>query len=93
MTNKNEPAPETAPEVEPEKILAEPNIPATNEPTPIESLIARMDAHEVEGAEIDKAMAALKLDKKGVKAIRKARDQAAAAKKTLDALMGLEGGA
>lgn len=49
-------------------------------------LIAKRDALN---AEIDAATTELKLDAKGVKALQKAVSKAAAAQKTLDALMGI----
>ncbi len=62
---------------------------AASTKTPIETIIARIDAHEAEGAAIDADMTGLGLDKKGVKQIRKANEQLAAAQKTRDALLGL----
>ena len=61
----------------------------TDDRTPTQILIDRITAHDAEGSEIAAEMTRLGLDKKGVKAIVKATEQAAAAKKTLDALMGL----
>lgn len=62
---------------------------AANAKTPIETIIARIDAHEAEGAAIDAEMAGLGLDKKKVKEIRRANASLAAAQKTRDALLGL----
>lgn len=57
--------------------------------TPIETLIARIDAHDTEGEAIEAEMTAQGVDKKKIKEIRKADAAMAAAKKTRDALLGL----
>lgn len=62
---------------------------AVSSQTPIQALIVAIDAHEAEGAKIDADMTALGLDAKKVKAIRRAEKASAAAKLTLDALMGV----
>lgn len=51
-------------------------------------LIAAMDAHDAEGARLEKAMADLGLDAKAMKAIRKAERAAEKARATLAELMG-----
>lgn len=56
------------------------------------ALLTRIEAHDKEGEAIEIEMTRLGLDKKQVKQIRKAQEQAAATKKTLDALMGLSQG-
>jgi hypothetical protein len=59
--------------------------------TTIPELIARIDAHETEGENIQILMTELGLDQKKVKAIRKAEKAADEAKVALAKLMG-EGG-
>ena len=66
-------------------MVAEP-ISATDN-TAIKALIERIERHEDEGADIRVAADALGLDAKKLKAIRKAKADAAAAQKTLDALL------
>lgn len=56
----------------------------------LNELIAKIDVYEKEGAEIDKAMDELGVDAKAIKKIRKAQEAAAEAKRTLDALMGID---
>lgn len=51
-------------------------------------LITAMDAHDAEGARLEKAMADLGLDVKALKAIRKAEKAAEKARATLAELMG-----
>lgn len=51
-------------------------------------LIAAMDAHDAEGARLEKAMAELGLDAKALKTIRKAEKAAEKARATLAKLMG-----
>ncbi len=51
-------------------------------------LLARIDAHEKEAAAIETAMAELGITAKDVKALRKAQQQAEAARVALAALMG-----
>ncbi len=51
-------------------------------------LLARIDAHEKETAAIETAMAELGITAKDVKALRKAQQQAEAARRTLAELMG-----
>lgn len=53
-------------------------------------LLALIEQRDSLDADIEKAMTELGLDAKSVKAIKKAEAAAAAAKKTLDALMGIE---
>lgn len=55
--------------------------------TAIRALIARIEANEEEAVDIRVAQDALGLDAKAIKTIRKAKADAAAAQKTLDALM------
>lgn len=54
----------------------------------VKALIERIERHEDEGSDIRAAAEKLGLDAKGIKTIRKAKADAAAAQKTLDALMG-----
>lgn len=61
------------------------------EPTHAEktaSLIARIDAHEAEGAAIEAVMTELGHDAKSIRTIKRARAKAEAAKRTYDALFG-----
>ena len=61
------------------------------EPTHAEktaSLIARIDAHEAEGASIEAVMTELGHDAKSIRTIKRARAKAEAAKRTYDALFG-----
>ena len=57
------------------------------EPDAIKALIERMERHESDAADIRAAAEALGLDAKKIKTIRKAKADAAAAQRTLDALM------
>ena len=62
-----------------------------HEPTHAEktaSLIARIDAHEAEGAAIEAVMTELGHDAKSIRTIKRARAKAEAAKRTYDALFG-----
>lgn len=59
-----------------------------SEKTPVAALLDRISAHDAEGAAIEAEMATLGLDAKKLKEIRKAAEKAAAAQKTLDALVG-----
>lgn len=64
---------------------------ATVEPTHAEktaALIARIEAHEAEQVEIEKVTRELGHDVKSIRTIRRARDKAEKAKRTLDALYG-----
>lgn len=61
------------------------------EPTHAEktaALIARIDAHEAEGAAIEAVMTELGHDAKSIRTIKRARAKAEAAKRTYDALFG-----
>ena len=55
-----------------------------------QDLIARIDAHETEGAAIEQAMTELGVTAKDMKALRKAQKAAEDARKTLNALMGID---
>ena len=55
--------------------------------SPLEALMARIEAHETEGAEIEKAMADLSVTAKQVKALRKARAEAKRVADTYAALV------
>lgn len=54
------------------------------------ALLARIDAHEAEGAAIDTAMTELGVTAKDMKALRKAQKAAEEARRTLNALMGID---
>lgn len=54
-----------------------------------QDLLARIDAHETEGAAIETAMTELGVTAKDMKALRKAQASAKAAKEALDKLMGI----
>jgi hypothetical protein len=53
-------------------------------------LMALVEQRDALDAQIDGAMTELKLDAKGVKALKKAAEKAVTAQRTLDALMGVD---
>lgn len=55
-----------------------------------QDLLARIDAHETEGAAIETAMTELGVTAKDMKALRKAQKAAEEARRTLNALMGID---